>query len=415
MWISTIFQRIQIYDGMCVENFMKIISAFIERSILVTKITGKAKGHLRHMFFIPVLVTISIFDSLVTNAQDIPAITLKNEPFTFRSKEFYITGVDDERDEQNVVASLIATNATHPAITKSVDLKDGAAIAVKKFIDQNLAESKTQIPVLIRLKKFKLTESVLPNGNVSGKLSLGFAFDRIFKYNNINLVDYNSSISYNRSADQPSPAELIIRHGLENALIYFDKWAEAGANNNVKLAKSVKVDFIDYTENNEGDTIYYTVNRPLTWDDFKDKPRVSRFEAEIFTGIGYTEQAEVTNGVINIHIAIKTYLSKNDCWVKSGANDSYALNHEQRHFDISKIISERFKQKIAGMNLPVDNYDGPINVEYLESLREAYNLQKQYDAETQHGVNHYTQQLWDDKIDKQLNELGVKKANTRNL
>jgi hypothetical protein len=61
------------------------------------------------------------------------------------------------------------------------------------------------------------------------------------------------------------------------------------------------------------------------------------------------------------------------------------------------------------MHLPVDNFDGIINVEYLDTLREATSMQKQYDAETRHGQDQQVQARWNDKIDGELKEYGVKK------
>src|SRR5471030_2087051 len=110
----------------------------------------------------------------------------------------------------------------------------------------------------------------------------------------------------------------------------------------------------------------------------------------------------VTKGVININITLKVDLPKSDCWIRGDSHDDYVLNHEQRHFDIEKLVAEHFKQKIEAMHLPVDNFDGPINVEYLETLREANRLQKQYDSETRHGSDRATQVRWDEKIDREL-------------
>src|SRR5437879_3205619 len=108
-------------------------------------------------------------------------------------------------------------------------------------------------------------------------------------------------------------------------------------------------------------------------------------------------------------MAIKVYVAKSDCWVRGGNPDDYILNHEQRHFDIEKLESENFKRKILAMELPVDNFDGPVNVEYLETLREATRMQKQYDTETRHGQDRQAQEQWNEKIDKELKAYGLEK------
>jgi len=61
------------------------------------------------------------------------------------------------------------------------------------------------------------------------------------------------------------------------------------------------------------------------------------------------------------------------------------------------------------MKLPTDKFYGPINVEYLEALREATRMQKQYDAETRHGQNRTVQAQWNEQIDKELRLYGIKK------
>ncbi len=225
----------------------------------------------------------------------------------------------------------------------------------------------------------------------------------------MHLVDYTSGIRYDRPDSQQADVESILRHGIEGALSYFNTWMNSQAETNALLAKKVKITFTDYTEKPEGDTIYYSANRPLTWADFKDRPRENGFEAEIFTSIGYIERNEVVKGIINVNMAIKVDVPKSDCWVR-GERDAYTLNHEQRHFDIEKLVSEHFKQKLMAMELPVDNFYGPINIEYLDALREATRMQKQYDAETQHGRDSREQQRWNEKIDKELSIYGYKKV-----
>ena len=50
-----------------------------------------------------------------------------------------------------------------------------------------------------------------------------------------------------------------------------------------------------------------------------------------------------------------------------------------------------------------------LDVTPVETLRELHRMQTQYDNETHHGVNRGVQAEWDEKIDKELKALGVKK------
>ena len=355
------------------------------------------------------LVCILFFGGFRYSLQIDAPMVLRDSKLNFTPSEFYISDVEDERDDRRSVAVLLEKQGTQPTVARPVDLKGGAAIALKSFIYRNLYRDTSLRTVIVTIKEFKLTESILPNGRVSGHLAVVFSFALLFSDRTVHLVDYSGGLRYNRPDNQPVDAETILRQGIEQALSYFNKWINNQAESNALLAKSVKVRFTDYSESPEGDTIYYSVSRPLTWADFKDKPRVSRFEAEVFTSIGYTEQNEVIKGIIYVNMAIKVNVAKSDCFVKEGSHDGYILNHEQRHFDIEKLVSEHFKQKIFAMDLPVDNFYGFINVEYLETLREATRMQKLYDNETRHGQDRSEQERWNKKIDKELESYGFKK------
>lgn len=336
-------------------------------------------------------------------------IVLHSEKLNFTPYEFYIADVTDDRTDKNAIASLVYKDEAHGYVTKASNLKDGPAIAIKQFINQSLQQNEKLRPVIISVKTLKLTETSQPGGRVGGRLSIGLAFGLKKDYGVQALTEYTAGVRYTRPDEQTGMAEPTIRQAIEQALAWFNKWINTNAGSDARLAKSVKVIFEDYTEKPEGDTIYYSQARPLTWDDFKEKPDMGNFDAEVFTSIGYTESASIANGVIGLNMLMKVYVPKSDCWVRDRGQDDYALNHEQRHFDIAKIVAEHFKQKISAMSLPPDNYDGDINVQYLETLRELHQMQTQYDKETHHGSDHYAQGQWNEKIDKELKALGIKK------
>jgi hypothetical protein len=354
------------------------------------------------------IVSILFLGGFKTYQKTSAPITLHDEKLTFSPHEFYIANIVDDRPDKSAVAALIYKDEAGSYVTRPSDLKDGAAIAIKQFINHNLNQNPSLRPVIISIKSFKLEETSSPGGRVNGHLAIDFSFGLQKDYGTLHLVEYKGGTRYTRSDGQSDIAEPILRQGIETALTWFNKWINTYADNDPRLAKSVKVKLSDYTEKPEGDTIYYAANRPLSWNDFQDKPGAGSFEAEVFTSVGYTEQATDEKGVINLNIALKVDLAKSDCWVRDRSKDDYALNHEQRHFDIAKIVGEHFKQKIAAMKLPPDNYDGEINVEYLETLRELHRMQTQYDSETHHGANHGAQEEWNEKIDTELKLLGVK-------
>ncbi len=350
------------------------------------------------------------FTGFEASAKQTGSIILKDEQVPVTPKEFYIANVIDERDDRSAVAWLLpAASKENQAKTYPVDLQGGGIIAIRQFINHNLPYNKALTPVTISLKKFMVTESALPGGLVQGHIAVLMSFNLQQKDTTIHLLDYKGNAAYTRNAGPPQDIEPTLRHTLESGLVYLNTWMDQQAGTNIKLAKAVKVTFKDYEEKPEGDTIYYSVNRPLTLDDFKSKIPVRRFDAEVFPGLGYDEHKEIIKGIIHVSVAMKVYLPKSASWVREGSRNDYTLNHEQRHFDIVKIVAEHFKQKINAANLTVDNYEGIINFEYLETYREMDSLQKQYDAETRHGDDPSAQQRWNERIDKELKAYGVKR------
>ncbi|MEN0052308.1 MAG: hypothetical protein AAGC65_01500 [Mucilaginibacter sp.] len=351
------------------------------------------------------LLVMLLFFPLILKAQKITKpIVLINEQLPITAKEFYVANVVDARDDRRAVAWLLPAmvTGTTPGTPYTTDFKGGVLPAIKQFVNVALPPNRSLRPVTISIKKLRLDETVLPGGNVEGKVKISLSFYLQKEDQQVHLIDYTGSAGYNRPASQLIDVEPVVRHALQYGLTYFNTWINREADTNIKLAKGARIIFTDYTEQPEGDTIYYSPKRPLRWDDFKAKPIGGKYEAEVFPSIGYTEEVEVVKGIVNVKLAVKAYVPKSACWVRPGSRNDYSLNHEQRHFDIVKIIAERFKQKLRAEQLTVDNYDGPINVQYLESFHEMNVMQDQYDNETRHGTGTFTQQQWNEKIDKEL-------------
>lgn len=341
-----------------------------------------------------------------------PDIVLHDEKLQIIPKEFYVTDVMDDRADKSAVAWVLPETASMNSTAKTypMDFRGGGLSAVRQFINRNLPINTALRPVVIHIKKFAATESLTKSGIVEGRVSLSMSFD--LKYNNDDepkyLTDYSGGLVYSHKPGQAQDIEPYLRHVLESGLEYFDKWMNQQAGNNIKLAKSVSVNFTDYSEKEEGDTVYYSVKRPIKWNDFQSKITDGKYAAEVFPSFGYDEHTELIKGVVHVHLAMKVFLPKSACWVRPGSESEYALNHEQRHFDIVKLVAEHLEQKIKSENLPVDNFDGYINVDYLDAFREMNDLQKQYDDETRHGIDEAEQQHWNERIDKELGEYGIK-------
>lgn len=354
------------------------------------------------------ITTLLIGLLVITAFKNDTPIILTNEALPYKPKAYYIADVIDERPDKHTLAQVIVKLAPNKTATQLLGMQGGTAQAISKFITQNLAKDVSLTPVTISIKEFKLTETTLANGSIDGQVKLMLSFGLVKNYGLEQLVDYRGGLHYTRAADNMANVEPYLRGALKTGLVYFNNWINANTEMNRKLAKKVNISFTNYSEPNEGDTIYYSRQRPLAWDDFQSKYKPpGKFSAEVMPGFGYDQETAIVKGTINVNITLKVYVTKSTCWTNDMQHSSYALMHEQRHFDIARIIAAQFKQKIAAENLTPDSYEAFINMQYLDSYRDMNTMQKAYDKETQHSLNTAAQNEWDDKIDKELKLLKV--------
>lgn len=358
----------------------------------------KAKFNIpNYLFFIAISMV------FFTSFKQQDTIVLQNEPIPFKPAGFYITTVTDDRTDKTAVANLVVKDASDKTTTRPADMQGGPAPAIARFIEHNLDKDTSLRLVIISIKEFKLTETPLANGSVDGRVKLSLSFGLQKDYGVDSLVNYRGGLHYIRQGRNAAVAESQLRAILKDGLIYFNNWMQANINVSRKLANKVNITFTDYTEKPEGDTIYYTAQRPLTWADFQSRVKpIDNMEAEVMPGFGYNQEAKIANGIINVHIAMKTFMPKSAAWAGYNDRSNYALNHEQRHFDIVKIITGQYKQKVLAANLTPDTFEAFINMQYLDSYRDMDALQKAYDKETNHGRNEAAQAAWNKRIDNDL-------------
>lgn len=336
-------------------------------------------------------------------------IVLRTELLAIRPKEFYIAGLVDERADPSAVAWMLPpANSSNGTADKliPVDLKGGGKEAIQDFMFRSLPRNKTLRPVIIRLKECRVIESAGEEGLVEGRVVVSIAFGLQGEEELIHLADYKGGLRYKRSASQHGLVEPALRRSLTAALEYLNTWMDREAPRHEKLALGVKVFITDHTLNVEDDTVFYASDRPLQWEDFRAKPRGNRYTASIFPSFAYQGDSEIVDGYVHLYLNMKVFMLKNSSWVKEGTKDAYGLNHEQRHFDIVKLVVERFKQKIGSLSLSPEDYDGVIAYHYIEAFREMNRLQEEYDHETRHGINRRAQENWNRRLELALKSFG---------
>jgi hypothetical protein len=167
-------------------------------------------------------------------------------------------------------------------------------------------------------------------------------------------------------------------------------------------------------ENPGSDTLFYQPHRTLQWSDFKATPPLRGPSAAVsYTSFAYEGNSLLKKDTLQINLTLQVFFIKSASWVKSFARDSYSLEHEQIHFDITWLVALRFQQRIKSMELTAEDFDSIIQYQYIESFREMNRLQEAYDRETNHGQNPEVQQKWKRTIGEALASLTLEGALTR--
>ncbi len=337
-------------------------------------------------------------------------IRLQPQPLPFTPTEYYVATVTDGRSERGFVARLVLA-LNQPA--QPVDLEGGAANSIRQFVNQSLKQNRKLRPIALRIIQLRITETAVGN-RVTGQFAFEAQFDLLGKDDfgtetSTRLTTYRGSANYTRPLSQTAVVESTLRQTLVASLRSLNDYMNREAGRNEKLATDLKVVFTDDARLTNDDTVHYNPDRKLTWADFRAEPRRgSHYAAEVFTSFAYEGKSTVKNGVIIISLNVKAYVLKNSSWGRPDAQNAYALNHEQRHFDITKIIAERFKRRIQPDSLTLEDYNSLIQYQFLESFRDMNRMQERYDTETGHSVNQAAQERWNRVIDAELRTFGVK-------
>ena len=339
------------------------------------------------------------------------ALVLRAAPLPVAPREFYVARVLDARAARPPVAALLlppVAGKPGPLVKQLVDLPGGAATAFSDFVRQSVPRNAALRPVTVELTECRVTEAPAPGGAVEGRVVVALRFGWTREGQLLHLTDYRGAARYGRPAARPDAVAPVLRQALTDALLYFNAWINQQAPHSEKLATGLAVSFADYAGPAEADTVFYAPDRPLTWADFTAAPRAGGYAAAVFPSFSYSGRPEVVAGRLRLPLTFKVFVVRSSSWVGPGQRTAYNLNHEQRHFDLARLIVERYKRRVPADSLTLADYNSELQYQYIESYREMNRLQDQYDAETQHGRDAAAQARWNQRIDAELRRYGVK-------
>lgn len=324
---------------------------------------------------------------------------------------FTVQAVRDEQPGRPAAAWLLPP--TGGSAPRPAPLQGGTEVALTQFFTHSLpAAPAARYAVMVRVLECQVLETYAAKGQqATGQVTVRLAFDwRNSEGQTIALTEYRSGARYLRPLPDRAVVEPTLRQVLLGGLRYFNQWLSLAAAHDVRLATAVHPVFRSETRQAEPDTLFYDPARPLTWDDFTGPPRPKgRYAAAVFPGFAYQGRPRVVNGVVELEVLLKIFVVRSSSWVSPDQRTAYNLNHEQRHFDIVRLVAERFRRKASPDSLTVRDYQSILGWQYLKSFTEMNHLQDQYDQETQGGSNPAAQDRWNQRIDAELRAYGVRK------
>lgn len=341
-----------------------------------------------------------MLQSLGLVAQNSVVITdLKYPNLNLKEKNlYYLIDVDDQRKTgETSLGEIIHLTKPTP-----LQLQTRLQTLAFDFWSHSLhSHVEDGIPLTIRFTKLSFSEKREAPGKVQGECGISVQFLWYRNFEAIKLTQYNAKSNYTRPEGKFNHEEFLTKM-LGDALLYFDKWMTVNKGRNSNLVKGVKLVLLDDQGRPDSDTVFYAVDRPLRYDDFKAQPKMGRYAAMVFTSISYEGNSRVVDNFLEVVINLKVYVVKSMSWMKADSKNPRVLKHEQTHFDIAKIAAERFKRQIRSLDLTVEDHDSQIQYQFLETYREMHNIQKAYDHETQHGLNLEAQRKWEEMVSNEL-------------
>ena len=151
------------------------------------------------------------------------------------------------------------------------------------------------------------------------------------------------------------------------------------------------------------DTLIWKQDSALTKEDFKAK-RQGGVPYPAYSAVTLYFYAKDKEGSLKFYI--EAIFLKSKSYMKEIS--PYALKHEQIHFDIVELYARRMRKRITEKDFTkINNINKEIQKQYEKTWEDIKKEEYKYDKDTEHGMNSAKQQLWNESIEKQLQELAA--------
>ncbi|HTN47507.1 MAG TPA: DUF922 domain-containing protein [Flavipsychrobacter sp.] len=146
----------------------------------------------------------------------------------------------------------------------------------------------------------------------------------------------------------------------------------------------------------------------LSWDDFKGRPDENTpWTAVTYSGIKLRCESKLNSGTLHLQIKLFPYMDRSRSWYKASGHNNYTLSHEQRHFDITILVTRQLAEALQQATYSYKTYNKQIDAIHDAYLRKLNEMQDLYDKETDHGMKRSAQRAWDRDIAQKLAQYAV--------
>ena len=327
------------------------------------------------------------------------------------AKSFYILDVADQR---KLKGSQLGTVVLYG---KAVPLQLNQPLERELFDHWSSSlrsRNEDSLPLEVQLDEVSVSERKIAPNKISGEMKVKITFQWTREGKKVFLSGYSTASTYTRP-ETGYDHEAALRRLLDGAIRNFDQWMGLNEDKNPLLARGVKLVFQNVNDGDKSDTVFYDPGRKLTWNDFQgntNRPG-SKYAAAVFSSLSYEGNSKMAGRYLQATIALKTFMVKSMSWGRPDARNAFTLAHEQTHFDITRLMAERFKERLKTLDLSIEDYDSQIQYEFLEIFREMNREQESYDAQSNHGLNTSAQEQWNQKVQAEISRIYQDSGQTR--
>ena len=151
--------------------------------------------------------------------------------------------------------------------------------------------------------------------------------------------------------------------------------------------------------------IFWTESEMLSWADFKGKVKAN-YNSTANSAVGIETSFYFDR--VMIDIVVKCYFVPKESWTKTKKN-IYLLKHEQKHFDVGEIYARKMRKRFQQANFSNDVEENKKTyADIVNNInKEMRAFQIEYDEATNHSIKKDVQEIWDTKIQEELESLAA--------